>query len=88
MIAVTIILIHQILMWINMKFYPLSDEESDERQENMENVQSSIITPATTDQPHQKFSRGDDDTLQEEFSMVKEKKIVCSLEILLVAFQA
>ena len=69
--------------------YPLSDEESDERQEDMENVQSSIITPAITCQPRQKFSRGNDvNTLQEEFSMVKEKRFVCSLDILLAAFQA
>ena len=69
--------------------YPLSDEQSDEWQEDTGNLQPSAITPAVTYGPHLKFSRGNDVyTMQEEYSMVKERKFVCSLDILLAAFQA
>ena len=67
------------------EIYPLSDEW----QEDTGNLQLSAITPAVTYGPHLKFSRGNDVyTMQEEYSMIKERKFVCSLDILLAAFQA
>jgi hypothetical protein len=38
--------------------YPLSDEQSDEQQEDMDYSQPSVSTPEVTYGPHQKFSRG------------------------------
>jgi hypothetical protein len=68
---------------------PHLDEQSDEQQEDMDYSQPSVSTPEVTYGPHQKFSRGNDVyALQEEFSMVKEKKFVCSVDILLAALQA
>ena len=69
------------------EIYPLSDEQSDEWQEDTGNLQPSAVTPAVTSGPHLKFSGGNDVyTMQEEYSMVKERKFVCSLDILLTAF--
>lgn len=66
---------------------PSDEHQDDEHREDYS--QHSISTPAVSYGPHRKFSRGDDVyDLEEEFSMVKEQKFVCSLDILLAVFQA
>ncbi|CAB3983503.1 Hypothetical predicted protein [Paramuricea clavata] len=82
--------------------FPMSDDEQesdgDELQHaNVEHVerqdisdaQQSPSTPLFTFGPHQKFSRGlEIYAMKEEYSMVQEMKFVCSLNLLLGAFQA
>ena len=66
---------------------PSDEHQDDEHREDYS--QHSISTPAVSYGPHRKFSRGDDVyDLEEEFSIVKEQKFVCSLDILLAVFQA
>lgn len=58
-------------------------------QRDISDAQQSPSTTLFTFGPHQKFSRGDEIyAMKEEYSMVQERKFVCSLTLLLGAFQA
>ena len=70
--------------------YILHDpQDIDEEPQNLDDLHQAENITGSTFGPHQKFSRGDNVyAMKEEFCMVKEKKFICSLDILLAVFQA
>ena len=71
---------------------PADDNDSQEASVEQKYISDGQQSPSTilfSFGPHQKFSRGDEIyAMKEEYNMVQEKKIVCSLSLLLGVFQA
>ena len=64
-------------------------QDIDQEPQNLYDLHQAENITGSTFGPHQKFSRGDDVyAMKEEFCMIKEKKFICSLDILLAVFQA
>ncbi len=72
-------------------FEMVSEEDAEHETDGVNLQQQSHSTTECTDTfgPHRRFTRGDEVySMKKEYKMVKEKKIVCSLDLLLQIFQS
>ena len=72
-------------------FEMVTEEDAEHETDGVNLQQQSHSTTECTDTfgPHRRFTRGDEVySMKKEYKMVKEKKIVCSLDLLLQIFQS